>query len=570
MTRGARSLAFLLTALAVAPTASAAPVLIATGTLTGTSDLSGLSAPLENGLPGDILGGLGSGLAYAGGNTFLALPDRGPNATSYDTNQIDDTVSYVNRFHTVTMTLTPSGSGLPFTLSPTLNNTTLLYSSTPLTYGKADGPGNHIGNQYNGMPIGSGAPAQNTANKFYFTGRSDNFDSSQSSGNSSNARLDPKLIRVANDGKSVFISDEYGPYVYQFDRATGERIKSFQLPANLDVSNLSPVGATEISGNTSGRTANKGMEGLAITPDGKTLVGIMQAALIQDNAVTASKKLLRIVTIDIATGTTHEYGYKLTNGTGISDIVAINDHEFLVDERDGKGLGDGSAAVVKQLYKIDLSGATDITDLTGSAAAAAAASKTLFLDIVSALTTELGLDPTQIPSKIEGLAFGQDVMLNGELKHTLYVSNDNDFVPSDSGPNQFYVFGFTSGINGDLPGFVQQQLPVPEPSSMSLIAGAVFGFGLWRRREGAELTGFPRYGRSRRPDRRVRTPIGRLASARYTSRLATLSAFDWMKSRRGSTRSPISVEKVSSARSSWLTRTCSSERISGSSVVSQS
>ena len=103
-----------------------------------------------------------------------------------------------------------------------------------------------------------------------------------------------------------------GRYVYQFDRATGERIKSFQLPANLDVSNLSPVGATEISGNTSGRTANKGMEGLAITPDGKTLVGIMQAALIQDNAVTASKKLLRIVTIDIATGTTHEYGYKLT------------------------------------------------------------------------------------------------------------------------------------------------------------------------------------------------------------------------------------------------------------------
>ena len=203
--------------------------MIATGTLTGTSDLSGLSAPLENGLPGDILGGLGSGLAYAGGNTFLALPDRGPNATSYDTNQIDDTVSYVNRFHTVTMTLTPSGSGLPFTLSPTLNNTTLLYSSTPLTYGKADGPGNHIGNQYNGMPIGSGAPAQNTANKFYFTGRSDNFDSSQSSGNSSNARLDPESIRVANDGKSVFISDEYGPYVYSSTArpASGSRASSF-------------------------------------------------------------------------------------------------------------------------------------------------------------------------------------------------------------------------------------------------------------------------------------------------------------------------------------------------------
>ena len=91
-----------------------------------------------------------------------------------------------------------------------------------------------------------------------------------------------------------------------------------------------------------------------MTPDGKTLVGVMQAALIQDKRQPRSKKLVRIVTIDIATGATNEYGYKLTNGSGVSEIVAINDHEFLVDERDGKGLGDGSAAVVKQMFKIDL------------------------------------------------------------------------------------------------------------------------------------------------------------------------------------------------------------------------
>ena len=35
------------------------------------------------------------------------------------------------------------------------------------------------------------------------------------------------------------------------------------------------------------------------------------------------------------TGITHEYGYLLTTGTGVSEITAINDHEFLVDERDG-------------------------------------------------------------------------------------------------------------------------------------------------------------------------------------------------------------------------------------------
>ena len=199
----------------------------------------------------------------------------------------------------------------------------------------------------------------------------------------------------------------------------------------------------------------------------------MQAATIQDAADAAATKLLRIVTIDIESGTTNEYGYLLTDGSGVSDIVAINDHEFLVDERDGKGLGDGSAAVVKKLYKIDLTGATDITNLSGAAAAAAAVGKTEFLDVRMALN-DFGLADTEIPSKIEGLAFGQDVILNGMLTHTLYVANDNDFLPlpSAAGPDQFYVFGFT---DEDLPGFVAQQLAVPEPSSLALLTGAVAG-----------------------------------------------------------------------------------------------
>jgi hypothetical protein len=81
-------------------------------------------------------------------------------------------------------------------------------------------------------------------------------------------------VRVANDGKSVFISDEYGPYVYQFDRANGQHIRSFTLPANLAVAVQGPSIAAEAAPiNTTGRVANKGMEGLAITPDGTTLGG---------------------------------------------------------------------------------------------------------------------------------------------------------------------------------------------------------------------------------------------------------------------------------------------------------
>ena len=101
--------ALLLSVVAVAP-ARADVSLLAIGTLDGTSDLSGLTGTLENGVPANILGGLGSGLAFAGGDTFLAVPDRGPNAVPFDS-KIDDTASYINRFQTLKLNLTANPGG---------------------------------------------------------------------------------------------------------------------------------------------------------------------------------------------------------------------------------------------------------------------------------------------------------------------------------------------------------------------------------------------------------------------------------------------------------------------------
>src|SRR5579862_4618052 len=431
--------------------------LLAAGTMDRSADgawadLSGLKYKLENGARANSLGGFGSALAYASGNTFLALPDRGPNAVPFDSN-IDDTASYINRFHTITMELVPNttGTGLPFTLTPQLRATTLLWSLTPLVYGTG-----------NGLGVGSGVPPINNFFLHFFTGRSDNFDPNQNSGDPKDARFDSEGIRVSNDGLRVYISDEYGPYIYEFDRLLGVRLRTFQLPAPFYVTNLSPVGANEISGNTVGRTANKGMEGLAITPDGRTLVGIMQNALIQD-ANEGATKLLRIVTIDIASGNvTHQYAYLLTTGSGVSEMLALNEHEFLVDERDGKGRANGDNAKVKQLFKIDLAGAVDISAMDGTTASTHAVGKTLFVDLVKVLTAN-GIAAGEIPAKIEGITFGPDVTEHGTKLHTLWVANDNDFLQTVAdangnqipNPNQFFVFGFT---DADLDGseFVPQ------------------------------------------------------------------------------------------------------------------
>ena len=202
-----------------------------------------------------------------------------------------------------------------------------------------------------------------------------------------------------------------------------------------------------------GRTANKGAEGLALTPDGKTLVMMVQAPLIQDQNAGATN-LLRFVTIDVASGAvTHEYAYNLTKGSGVSEILALNNDEVLVDERDGKGLGDGSSAKVKQVYKVRFTGAADVSNMDGATATANAVPKTLFLDLVNVLKATNLFTATTIPAKIEGLAFGPDVQVNGVSTHTLWVANDNDFLQdyngaTNSNPNRFFcvrVYGWRSG-----------------------------------------------------------------------------------------------------------------------------
>lgn len=248
------------------------------------------------------------------------------------------------------------------------------------------------------------------------------------------------LVRAA-DG-SFWISDEYGPHIAHFD-ATGrtiERINPFG----------SGTGGRKIPAVFANRRANRGMEGLAITPDGKTLVGMMQSPMYNPSKAAVTNSLvLRILTFDIATGATKQYAYLMDNTTltGVSDIVAVNATTFLTIERDG--LFGGAAtnpAMFKKVFKIDLSTGTDISDATDGATGKLYGGKTveelnnaagLQAAGVTPVTKILVLDllkdlPAVYPhDKAEGLA-----LLPGNI---LVISNDDDFGVVDNGNSGFAV-----------------------------------------------------------------------------------------------------------------------------------
>jgi hypothetical protein len=155
---------------------------------------------------------------------------------------------------------------------------------------------------------------------------------------------------VAMPDGSFWVSDEYGPFITHFDH-NGRQINR-----------LSPFDRT-LSAELSYRVPNRGMGGLSVTPDHSMLVGMMQSALQQPDIGNLNAKnisILRIVTYRFRTGEMHEYAYLLDNpttkSTAVSEITALTDTTFVVDERDGKF----PPKTYKKLWRIDLSGATDI------------------------------------------------------------------------------------------------------------------------------------------------------------------------------------------------------------------
>jgi hypothetical protein len=369
-----------------------------------------------NCVPQALFGGFGSALTYTGHNhVYIAAPDRGPFDGLTD-------VPYLDRVHFLKITTNPDA---PFpNISVTLLDTRLLRNER----GQA------------------------------LVGAAGSFDPDNERGT---LRFDPEGIRVGFFG-SFFISDEYGPNVFEFDRF-GRMLRRLDVPSKFKIASPSDDPNAELLNNTSGRQGNRGMEGLAISPNDRFLFGIMQNALLQDNGLTpgTTDRLglnNRILKIDLLTGRKHEYVYVLdaiNRGQGVSEILAINDHEFLVVERDNRSnlQTPPQAPTRKKIYKIDINGATDVSGVDSLPAGPLPADitpvqKSLFIDL---LDPAFNLAPT-IPEKIEGLAWGPDLP---DGRHVLYVISDNDLNPNLD--TQLYAFA----IDPSLIDFEKQFLPRP-------------------------------------------------------------------------------------------------------------
>lgn len=247
--------------------------------------------------------------------------------------------------------------------------------------------------------------------------------------------LDIEGIAYNPQDDTFWLSDEYGPSLVHVKRdgtiierivpqGWGGQVETPLVPAR----EVLPAVYNQLR-------QNRGAEAVSITPDGKYMFMAMQSALRNPDKKTDNSRSLRIMKINLETlKPAAEYVYVTEDASQfkdlkqgdivISDMIAVNEHTLLIDERDKFA---GGKAQLKRIYAVDLANATNIlgkyddTKLTGKT-----------LEQMSA--TELKVNNIQPPSKrtvldavefkypyekIEGIS-----LVNG---NTLVIVNDNDF-----------------------------------------------------------------------------------------------------------------------------------------------
>lgn len=285
-------------------------------------------------------GGFGSDMTAhpTNKNQFYALTDRGPNATykkgEHGKGKIFPTPDYTPRIGLFEI----NAAG-----KVTLIRTILLKrpDGTPIT-----GLPNHSGLG------GTGETPYNTKGQPITENKDKPFDPQTNPLKLDDFGLDGEGLVALKDG-TFWVSDEYGPHIVHFnsDGVELNRINPFINDKRTQLN---------LPAEFANRRPNRGMEGLTVTPDESTLVGIMQSTMHNPDKTVKDLNLVRLVTINLRTGEIGQYLYQQEkNQNANSGIVALSPNEFLVIERDGAFLRDDPKAM-KHIYRISLANATNL------------------------------------------------------------------------------------------------------------------------------------------------------------------------------------------------------------------
>ena len=196
---------------------------------------------------------------------------------------------------------------------------------------------------------------------------------------------------MKTDGRGTVLQAEIG-------------LPGVRAPENKDV--LAGTATANLAG-------SGGFEGMALNASGTLLFTLLEKTVTGDPA-----KTLRINQFDLATGsyTNLQYTYLLDDaGTNIGDMVAVDDHRFIVIERNGStATSTTGVAPFKRLFLIDIAG----VESGGTVA------KTALVDLMNiADPDDLNGDGSRVFT-LPYVTIENVLVLN---QRTLLVANDNNF-----------------------------------------------------------------------------------------------------------------------------------------------
>lgn len=277
--------------------------------------------------------------------------------------------------------------------------------------------------------------------------------------------LDTEGLVRTSDG-TFWVVEEYGPSLLKIDDQ-GRVLKRF-LPDSL-TDHMAPITGYDVEDSQLSlpkiygerRRLNRGFEGIALTPDGKTLYLALQSPFLTPTGNTGrDSRNTRMVAFDIqkeqvigeyvyvfqpfaefdvANQPTPRFEPNRARDMKISSVAMLDQHRMLVLER---------TDFIAKVYLVDFRNATNILGVGNwdnpNATTAqslemvtdfeAAGIKPLPKEFIVTLDSTVPINGMQIPQKIEGLA-----VLDGK---TIAIANDNDF-----GVGSFTVAGSTCTLN---------------------------------------------------------------------------------------------------------------------------